>query len=118
MPAYKLCRCGGVIDERARPLTCSKCGVKERMKQKKNSKSGSERGYGYDWDQLSKRYRANNPFCQECLKHGRYTLTRDVHHVVPIDVDPSRRLDVSNLLAVCRPCHQQLDKSNRLESKQ
>lgn len=113
MQSYKLCRCGGVIDERAKPLTCSKCGVKERIKPKTNSVGSAERGYGWDWDQLSRRYRASNPWCEECLKAGIYTLTRDVHHIVPIEQDASRRMDVTNLMAVCRPCHQRLDKEAR-----
>ena len=113
MPSYKLCSCGGVIDERARPLTCSKCGVRERMKPKTNKQSGVERGYGSDWDDLSRRYRANHPMCEECLRHDRFTAAREVHHVVPIAVDPSRRLDWSNLMAVCRGCHQKLDKEAR-----
>jgi 5-methylcytosine-specific restriction endonuclease McrA len=113
VPAYKLCRCGGVIDERAKPLTCSKCGVKERIKPKTNSKSGDERGYGRDWDQLSRRFRANHPLCMECEKAGRFTLARDVHHIVPIEQDPTRRMDVTNLMAVCRACHQRLDREAR-----
>jgi 5-methylcytosine-specific restriction protein A len=113
MPSYKLCRCGGVIDERAKPLTCTRCGVKERMKAKANSVGSVERGYGWDWDQLSRRYRANNPWCAECEKVGRFTLARDVHHIVPIEQDPSRRMDVTNLMAVCRACHQRLDREAR-----
>ena len=113
MPAYKLCRCGGVIDERAKPLTCSKCGVKERIKAKANSVGSVDRGYGWDWDQLSRRYRANHPWCEECEKVGRFTLARDVHHIVPIGQDPSRRMDVTNLMAVCRACHQVLDRVAR-----
>ena len=113
MPSYKLCRCGGVIDERAKPLTCSKCGSKERIKPKTNSVGSVDRGYGWDWDQLSRRYRANHPWCEECEKAGRFTLARDVHHIVPIEQDPSRRMDVTNLMAVCRACHQALDRVAR-----
>lgn len=113
MPSYVLCRCGGVIDERVKPLTCSRCGVKERIKPKRDSKSSGDRGYGWDWDQLSRRYRANNPWCEECLRHGKYTLARDVHHIVPIQQDRTRRLDVTNLMAVCRGCHQSLDAAAR-----
>jgi len=113
MPSYKLCRCGGVIDERAKPLTCTRCGINERIKPQRSNKTGAERGYDSDWDKLSKRFRANNPWCSECLRNGRYTLARDVHHVVPIERDPSRRLDVTNLVAVCRSCHWDLETKAR-----
>jgi 5-methylcytosine-specific restriction protein A len=43
--------------------------------------------------------------CQDCLAQKRLTPATEVHHEVPIDVDPSRRLDLTNLRSLCKPCH-------------
>lgn len=47
------------------------------------------------------------PLCRRCLAKGETTPSEEVHHVVPIAVDPGRRLDRSNLEALCRTHHSQ-----------
>lgn len=43
--------------------------------------------------------------CQVCKRSGRLTIADTVHHIVPVRVDPSRKLDPSNLETICRACH-------------
>lgn len=43
--------------------------------------------------------------CQVCKRAGRLTVADTVHHIVPVRVDWSKRLDPSNLEAICRECH-------------
>jgi 5-methylcytosine-specific restriction protein A len=55
--------------------------------------------------------------CQGCGKAGRgpgepEAATLDVHHRIPRSVDPSRALDVTNTVSLCRKCHGKIDKVN------
>jgi 5-methylcytosine-specific restriction protein A len=69
----------------------------------KSTRGSSE--YGWRWDELSRRYRAIHPLCQDCEKRGRITPCTEVHHVVPILEDESRKFDWDNLVALCHSCH-------------
>ena len=61
--------------------------------------------YGWRWDCLSRRYRIDNPLCEDCDKNGRVEPSREVHHIVPLSVDPSLKYELSNLVALCKGCH-------------
>lgn len=43
--------------------------------------------------------------CQMCLKVNRVTSATLVDHIIPIRVDPSRRLDLTNLQSLDAGCH-------------
>lgn len=43
--------------------------------------------------------------CQVCKRAGRITPAATVHHIVPVRVDWSKRLDPANLETICRACH-------------
>lgn len=43
--------------------------------------------------------------CQVCKRAGRVTPADTVHHITPVRVDYSKRLDPANLEAICRACH-------------
>lgn len=43
--------------------------------------------------------------CQVCKRAGRLTVADTVHHITPVKVDPSKRLDLDNLESICRACH-------------
>ncbi len=47
--------------------------------------------------------------CQECRKHGRYTIASEVHHIAPLWKDFNRRLDDDNLISLCHRCHMRLE---------
>ena len=104
----KLCRCGGVREDR-QGSACSKCGAgKSKPKQ-----TTQEAGYGWDWRKLSERYRAENPLCEQCQSNGVATAAEEVHHKVSIADAPWLRLEWSNLMAVCVPCHRRIDEARR-----
>jgi hypothetical protein len=104
MPRLKLCTCGGVIDE-SKSKACGRCGRGKR----KNAKTTTENGYGWDWQQLSSRYRKDYPLCAECAKRGIATPSEEVHHIVPIAEAPWLRLSVDNLTALCVACHRRIE---------
>lgn len=43
--------------------------------------------------------------CELCRKNGIIKEAKEVHHIVPIEIDWSKRLDYDNLLALCSDCH-------------
>lgn len=55
------------------------------------------------WKRLSMVLRARHPVCQQCG----LDLTTEVHHVTPIEQAPHLAFEPSNLLCLCRQCHQQ-----------
>jgi 5-methylcytosine-specific restriction enzyme A len=48
--------------------------------------------------------------CALCKAHGRLTPATEVHHIVPIRVDWSKRLDAGNCIPVCHSCHMEAHK--------
>jgi hypothetical protein len=78
-----------------------KPGGKRRFKQSPRS-----RGYDAAWDKLSLRYRtAVKGMCEECARRGHVAACDVVDHMIPVRDDPSRRLDPSNLDALCNLHH-------------
>jgi len=86
----KLCKCGAAIKH----PPCSRCCPKK-----------TKRSYDHQWRKLSERIRAENPLCSDCFLEGRTSPSTEVHHIVPIDENPSLRLVLSNLVALCKDCH-------------
>jgi len=77
-------RAGGPVDEPAEQLTTT------------------QRGYGWDWQQISKLKRRQQPVCEVC----RDALAEDVDHIRPFKgVDDPLRTAWDNLRSICRPCH-------------
>ena len=59
-----------------------------------------------EWKRLSeKKYCDADGLCEKCRERGIIREGREVHHIVPLDEDWSRRLDYSNLILLCPDCH-------------
>lgn len=43
--------------------------------------------------------------CELCRKKGKVKAAREIHHIVPIEIDYSKRLEYDNLIALCKDCH-------------
>jgi len=67
--------------------------------------SSGQRGYDRKWQKLRKYFREISPLCEICLLNGLTIEMFDVDHIIPISVDRSLRLKISNLQSLCRPCH-------------
>lgn len=61
----------------------------------KNRKPKVERSP--QWANLRKQWLAVNPTCAAC--DGKKKL--EVHHIVPVHIDPSKELDSDNLITLC-----------------
>lgn len=51
--------------------------------------------------------------CQECIKYKRVTTATEVDHIIPIKVDWSLRLTLSNLQSLCHSCHMQKTQNDK-----
>lgn len=54
------------------------------------------------WQSVRKEHLKKEPQCRACGK----TKNLEVHHIVPVHMDPNRELDPSNLITLCsEQCH-------------
>ena len=75
--------------------------------------SSPQRGYDRPWRRCRAAFLAKNPLCHRCLSERRFTPATEVHHVEPVMVAPHRRLDWSNLMSLCHPCHMVIEAEGR-----
>lgn len=59
-----------------------------------------------EWQLLrNQKWVASDGLCEMCRAKGIIKSAKEIHHVVPIDVDWSKRLEYENLIALCSDCH-------------
>ena len=62
-----------------------------------------------EWKMLRmQKYIDADGFCERCMKSGIVRRGKEVHHIVPLDKDWSRRLDYNNLILLCPECHNEI----------
>jgi 5-methylcytosine-specific restriction enzyme A len=94
--------------ERGNGSLCPEHRKAEYRKQDQRRSSSTQRGYDADWRRVRDWKRATDPLCEQCWKDGTITPMAEVHHIIPIAVDRSRRLDVTNLVSLCKACHSRI----------
>ena len=57
------------------------------------------------WKDLRDDMLRAEPFCRECIKHGRRVLTAEIDHIQKHSGDPSLFWNRDNLQGLCKPCH-------------
>ena len=77
----------------------------EARERERERGSASARGYDRAWQRVRAAHVAREPLCRFCAAVGRVTAVAEVDHIVPIRVDPGRRLDPTNLRSLCKTCH-------------
>ena len=51
--------------------------------------------------------------CRNCLKNGVFTSgDLQVHHIVPLSADFTRRADPDNLITLCPKCHEAAERGD------
>ena len=77
------------------------------MNKKENYHSRYSQFYNsVQWHELRNfKWQESNGLCEKCYKQGIIKASREIHHIVPIEVDWSKRLDYDNLIALCSDCH-------------
>ena len=58
-----------------------------------------------EWFSIRRVVLTSQPYCVECLKEGKYVISTEVDHVIPLRDAPSRCLDITNLQALCKTHH-------------
>jgi 5-methylcytosine-specific restriction protein A len=99
----RLCRCGRVV-----AVKCASCDATKAASADDYRASSSER-YGHRWDKLSRAKRAASPLCERCERLGLVTVATEVHHVQKVSQRPDLKHEWSNLMSVCRKCHEILE---------
>ena len=62
------------------------------------------------WKRLRRWFFIRNPICVDPLSlHDRPVPTQEIHHLIPVEDNPSRALDGSNLAALCSSCHRSIE---------
>lgn len=115
---YKLCKkCGAVI-----PLGeayCEKCRPKKQTRNELNiddSEEMDERAEAFynsrQWRKFRQGILARDRYlCVNCATRGKLSVASDVHHVVRVKQDWSRRFDPSNCISLCKACHNRADRA-------
>ena len=67
--------------------------------------SSSSRGYDGQWQKVRAMKFRTNPLCEWCEAKGRVTAAEEIHHEIPIAEAPELRLDLDNLVSLCKRCH-------------
>ena len=92
------CPCGGSrINGK-----CDRCG---RSKRGQHSRTSGQRGYDYQWQLFRMAYLHEHPLCMDCRAEDRVEPATEVHHRTKIRHNPTLRLEPSNCMALCGPCH-------------
>ena len=64
---------------------------------------------GKEWKELRDwKFADANGLCEECRENGKIVVGKEVHHIIPIEKDWSKRLDPDNLVLLCRDCHNKI----------
>ena len=59
-----------------------------------------------EWRALrSWKFAEANGLCEECRENGKIVVGKEVHHIISIESDWSKRLDANNLKLLCPECH-------------
>ena len=54
------------------------------------------------WPKVRAEYLKTNPVCQVCGS----SVKPEVHHIIPVHIDPSKELELDNLITLCdKYCH-------------
>ncbi len=64
------------------------------------TRGARNRGYDRAWERFRRWYLNAHPVCEDCDR-----LAQEVHHVVKLVEAPERRLDPTNVMALCKRCH-------------
>ncbi|MGM9623797.1 MAG: HNH endonuclease [Butyricicoccus porcorum] len=61
--------------------------------------------------------RRDKYLCQRCLQYGRRREAEMVHHIQARSVAPELALTDSNLVSLCNPCHNAIEKQTKYRTK-
>ena len=91
-----------------------RCRTAERTQQKRNigDHSTKRNGSSRAWRGLRLRKLQVSPVCERCDAAGYVKAASEVHHKIPVSVDPSREMDFNNLQSLCKQCHAEIHRGD------
>jgi 5-methylcytosine-specific restriction endonuclease McrA len=88
-----------------------------KIKPKRKDAAAVEIRNSAAWQKVRAMVLREQPLCcdpyGDHAKEGRLVPTEEIHHVVPLSVDPSMAYDLENLAGLCVACHRRIDQDNR-----
>lgn len=66
----------------------------------------SRKRYQGDWKRIRESYVKIHPFCERCFENGVLTPVDEVHHKLPVSRGGTN--EWSNLMSLCRSCHNKI----------
>lgn len=103
------------MDRAARPCPTPGCeNLTTRAKGCDDCRARSEHRALYDaeWDTFAAWWLARHRICQRC----RVRQSAEVHHIVSVRVAPHRKLDPTNVMALCHMCHRAVTPTTRVDA--
>lgn len=65
----------------------------------------TERGYDNAWGRWRLAYLREHPLCVDCKAQGFIEPAREVHHIRKVSEAPELKMEETNVMALCKPCH-------------
>ena len=91
---------------------CDKCRDKAQQREAQQKReweqqrgTSGQRGYDYRWQLFRKSYLTQHPLCVLCSENGEAETANEIHHEKPIATHPELQYDETNLMALCKSCH-------------
>lgn len=95
-----------------------RCATHRRVSRKQYDESRgtlAERGYDSTWVRLRRMKLNEQPLCEECYSQGITEQAVEVHHIMSIAEYPLLRLDMDNLMSLCKMCHERITGKNKIK---
>lgn len=123
----KFCRCGKIIPQNI--SMCSECEAKLNNRKRQGYKdyrhkrtdikeqrfySKSNREWSITREAVINR---DHGLCMICDSNNKEGYVEEVHHIVELKEDWSRRLDMNNLICLCKRCHFYVHKKYNRDEK-
>ena len=67
--------------------------------------SACKRGYDRRWRKVRELFLKQHPLCRDCLEKEIFEPAVEVHHIQKIADRPELRMNITNLMALCKRCH-------------
>ena len=84
------------------------CGKKPKKKKRRSIQNDFRNTK--DWRRKAKEIKQRDVYlCALCAAKGRITPGEEVHHIEPLEECYDRRLDNTNLITLCRKCHEECE---------
>ena len=83
----------------------SYCPEHTQTKRGPSRESAARRGYGREWQRISREYLAAHPWCAECQRRGVRTPATEVDHRTPHKGNRKLFWDKENWQPLCHSCH-------------